>query len=204
MGGHFPQRHVQDRERNQPAIYHPKRNSVSPAMMCVALWRQRGKYLAGYLQRTEQDRYLRAYFLLSKRKQTRSLCHSSIFSLHKDRQGTIWVGTYYGGVNYFNPEVDIFHHYTESIGNENGLSFPFVGNMVEDKAWRRMDLYRRRWSELSGTGNRTFHSLPNGRKISPRTFLQPEMHYLRCRKRPTLHRYSQTGRLVLRHSKQES
>ena len=62
-----------------------------------------------------------------------SLCHSSIFSLHKDRQGTIWVGTYYGGVNYFNPEVDIFHHYTESIGNENGLSFPFVGNMVEDK-----------------------------------------------------------------------
>ena len=64
---------------------------------------------------------------------TGSLCHSSIFSLHKDRQGTIWVGTYYGGVNYFNPEVDIFHHYTESIGNENGLSFPFVGNMVEDK-----------------------------------------------------------------------
>ena len=62
-----------------------------------------------------------------------NLRHSSIFSLHKDRQGTIWVGTYYGGGSYFNPEVDIFSHYTESIGNENGLSFPFVGNMVEDK-----------------------------------------------------------------------
>lgn len=62
-----------------------------------------------------------------------NLRHSSIFALYKDLQGTIWVGTYYGGVNYFNPEVDIFRHYTESIGNENGLSFPFVGNMVEDK-----------------------------------------------------------------------
>lgn len=62
-----------------------------------------------------------------------NLRHSSIFSLYKDLQGTIWVGTYYGGVNYFNPEVDIFRHYTESTGNENGLSFPFVGNMVEDK-----------------------------------------------------------------------
>lgn len=62
-----------------------------------------------------------------------NLRHSSIFSLYKDLQGTIWVGTYYGGVSYFNPEVDIFRHYTESTSNENGLSFPFVGNMVEDK-----------------------------------------------------------------------
>lgn len=62
-----------------------------------------------------------------------SLSHSSVFALHKDRQGTIWVGTFYGGVNYFNPDTDIFRHYSESIGNENGLSFPFVGHMVEDK-----------------------------------------------------------------------
>lgn len=30
------------------------------------------------------------------------------FSLYKDQQGSIWVGTYYGGVNYFNPVYDIF------------------------------------------------------------------------------------------------
>ena len=62
-----------------------------------------------------------------------NLKHSSVFSLYKDLQGTIWVGTYYGGVHYFNPEVDIFRHYSEDTGNEDGLSFPYVGNMVEDK-----------------------------------------------------------------------
>lgn len=62
-----------------------------------------------------------------------NLRHSSVFSLYKDLQGTIWVGTYYGGVHYFNPKVDIFRHYSEDTGNEDGLSFPYVGNMVEDK-----------------------------------------------------------------------
>ena len=37
-----------------------------------------------------------------------SLEHQSVFSLYKDRQGTIWVGTYYGGVNYFNQSKDVF------------------------------------------------------------------------------------------------
>lgn len=36
-----------------------------------------------------------------------ALSHSSIFSLYKDQQGSIWGGTYYGGVNYFNPVYDI-------------------------------------------------------------------------------------------------
>lgn len=62
-----------------------------------------------------------------------NLRHSSIFSLYKDLQGTIWVGTYYGGVHYFNPEIDVFRHYSEDTGNEDGLSFSYVGNMVEDK-----------------------------------------------------------------------
>ena len=33
-----------------------------------------------------------------------SLSHSSVFSVYIDAQETIWVGTYYGGVNYFNAE----------------------------------------------------------------------------------------------------
>ncbi len=62
-----------------------------------------------------------------------ALKHSSIFSLYKDRQGTIWVGTYYGGAHYFHPEVDLFRHYSENDGRQDGVSFPYVGNMVEDK-----------------------------------------------------------------------
>lgn len=56
------------------------------------------------------------------------LSHSSIFSLCKDRQNNIWVGTYYGGVNYFSPTHSIFSYYSEKE-----LNFPFVGSMTEDE-----------------------------------------------------------------------
>lgn len=62
-----------------------------------------------------------------------SLVHSSVFPVYKDRQGTIWLGTYYGGVHYFNPETDLFTVYTDNITRNDCLSAPFVGHMVEDK-----------------------------------------------------------------------
>lgn len=62
-----------------------------------------------------------------------SLEHQSVFSLYKDRQGTIWVGTYYGGVNYFNQARDVFLYYPYDDLNEHCLNFPIVGEMVEDK-----------------------------------------------------------------------
>lgn len=62
-----------------------------------------------------------------------SLSHSSVFPVYKDQQGTIWLGTYYGGVNYFNPESDLFTLYSADINSDNCLSYPFVGHMVEDK-----------------------------------------------------------------------
>jgi signal transduction histidine kinase/ligand-binding sensor domain-containing protein/CheY-like chemotaxis protein/AraC-like DNA-binding protein len=62
-----------------------------------------------------------------------SLSHSSVYSLYIDKQGTIWAGTYYGGVNYFNPEKDIFNHYISNPSREDCLSHPFVGHMAEDK-----------------------------------------------------------------------
>lgn len=62
-----------------------------------------------------------------------SLSHSSVFSLYKDKQGTIWVGTYFGGVNYFNPDADIFRFYEPNSYITSNLSFPYVGRMIEDK-----------------------------------------------------------------------
>ena len=63
-----------------------------------------------------------------------SLSHSSVWALLKDNQGTIWVGTYFGGVNFFNPEYEIFTRYRYSATpGPNELSSPVIGMMTEDK-----------------------------------------------------------------------
>lgn len=61
-----------------------------------------------------------------------SLTHASIWNLLCDKQGTIWIGTYFGGVNYFNPESQIYRRYRHSKTEILGLSSPIVGKMIED------------------------------------------------------------------------
>ncbi len=65
--------------------------------------------------------------------QSDGLTHSSIWCIVKDNQGTLWLGTYFGGVNYFNPEYEIYTRYTYSSTEKEGLSNPVVGRTVEDK-----------------------------------------------------------------------
>lgn len=60
------------------------------------------------------------------------LTHSSVWDIVRDAQGTLWVGTYFGGVNYFNPEYEIFSRYNYSAIERKGLSYPVVGRMVAD------------------------------------------------------------------------
>ncbi len=61
------------------------------------------------------------------------LSHSSVWCLRRDSQGNIWAGTYFGGVNCFNPEYSVFTKYAESPSEGNGLSSSVVGKMTEDK-----------------------------------------------------------------------
>ena len=65
--------------------------------------------------------------------QSDGLTHSSIWCIVKDNQGTLWLGTYFGGVNYFNPEYEIYTRYTYSSTEKEGLSNPVVGRTVEDR-----------------------------------------------------------------------
>ena len=51
------------------------------------------------------------YSLIQIPQYVGGLNHPSIFALYKDVAGTIWVGSYYGGVNYFSPQHDTFVHY---------------------------------------------------------------------------------------------
>ncbi|MEG2331179.1 MAG: two-component regulator propeller domain-containing protein [Bacteroides sp.] len=74
-----------------------------------------------------------SYSLIRTGSRPGSLNHSSIFSLYQDMQGTIWVGSYYGGVNYFNPDNNIFSYYAYNPDRSDCLNYPFAGAMVEDK-----------------------------------------------------------------------
>lgn len=64
------------------------------------------------------------------------LNHSSIYSLYKDRSGTIWVGSYYGGVNYFNPDRSTSFHYDYQTSGHKDLFYSYIGDMVQDRDGR--------------------------------------------------------------------
>lgn len=67
-----------------------------------------------------------------KQETEKSLTHSSIWSLLCDQQGTIWAGTYFGGVNYFNPDSQVYRHFQASKVKEVGLSSSIVDCITED------------------------------------------------------------------------
>ncbi len=61
------------------------------------------------------------------------LTHSSVFGMHCDRKGNLWVGTYYGGVNYFSPDHDKFLNFNYDGFAPDNLSHSFVKDMVVDR-----------------------------------------------------------------------
>ncbi len=61
-----------------------------------------------------------------------SLSSGSVVDLHQDPAGRLWVATYGGGLNRFDPVRQQFHHYRE----ENGLPHDQVTGLLEDDAGR--------------------------------------------------------------------
>lgn len=61
------------------------------------------------------------------------LTHPSVYGMCCDRKGNLWIGTFYGGVNYFSPEYNRFLNFNyDSFAQEN-LSLTFVKDMVMDR-----------------------------------------------------------------------
>ncbi len=59
------------------------------------------------------------------------LSDNSIHSLFVDTHGSLWAGTYYGGVNHFDPAYDRFRTYVRT-GSLNSLGADIVSSFAED------------------------------------------------------------------------
>lgn len=78
------------------------------------------------------NRKSRQFSLIQIPKYVGGLNHPSIFSLYKDVQGNIWVGSYFGGVNYFSPQRDRFIHYDYNDSSTN-LYYSYIGDIILDR-----------------------------------------------------------------------
>src|SRR6056297_2018930 len=61
-----------------------------------------------------------------------SLSETWVESLHAGSDGTLWVGTFGGGLNRFNPETETFMHFRHEAGNPLSLSQDTVTVLLED------------------------------------------------------------------------
>ena len=59
----------------------------------------------------------------------KSLSNNTVLSIHEDKSGKLWIGTFGGGLNVFNPKTEKFFAYTE----KNGLSNNVIYGVAEDK-----------------------------------------------------------------------
>jgi len=63
------------------------------------------------------DRNLGIYDLINNKSSFDNLTDNSIFSIVRDREGAFWIGTYFGGVNYYSPLINQFLYNNSSPTN---------------------------------------------------------------------------------------
>jgi len=61
-----------------------------------------------------------------------SLGYNSIASLYEDKNGFLWVGTWGGGLDRFDPQTSTFTHYTINPEDADALINPVITSIVED------------------------------------------------------------------------
>lgn len=61
-----------------------------------------------------------------------SLTDNVVFSGYKDTEGGTWVGTFYGGVNYYTANYNKFHKYFHQSGSRDGFKGSVVHEIVAD------------------------------------------------------------------------
>ncbi|KPA17880.1 protein containing ATP-binding region, ATPase-like protein [Candidatus Magnetomorum sp. HK-1] len=63
-----------------------------------------------------------------------SLCDNYVWSVSEDKNETLWVVTYGGGLDNFNPATEKFVHYQHDPDNPNSLNSVLVWDVLEDSS----------------------------------------------------------------------
>ncbi len=78
------------------------------------------------------ERYKNEYKIIkSSTTNAYSLNDNAIYSIYRDKEGGIWVGSYFGGVNYISPKPYIFESYAP-LDNINSITGKAVSQFCED------------------------------------------------------------------------
>lgn len=64
---------------------------------------------------------------------TKSLSNNSVHSIYKDDQENIWIGTYYGGANFFDTRIPIFKVHKKEKEHNPGINHDVVISLAEDE-----------------------------------------------------------------------
>jgi signal transduction histidine kinase/ligand-binding sensor domain-containing protein/DNA-binding response OmpR family regulator len=97
-----------------------------------------------------------------------SISDNSVYSIYPDRTGTVWVGTFFGGVSYFKEKGSAFElHYP--TGNTNSLSGRAVSCFLEDapgKFWVGTEDGGLNYFDTKDKSFRHYPFLPKQQKLS--------------------------------------
>lgn len=91
-----------------------------------------GKYLVGSEHGLVYfDKSKNKYIINKASSQNGSISDNAVYSVKRDKEGGIWVGTYFGGVNYITPKQSPFELFTPSE-YKNSVSGKAISQMCED------------------------------------------------------------------------
>lgn len=62
------------------------------------------------------------------------LCANSIYPIYKDKEGGIWIGTYYNGINYIQPCLKSFYGYSYKNDDNHLFKGNIISKFCEDKS----------------------------------------------------------------------
>lgn len=68
------------------------------------------------------------YFYYKKENKVKTITYNDIKSLYEDQYGMIWIGTYGGGLNSYDPATKNFNHYNVSDGLANNIVYATIND----------------------------------------------------------------------------